>query len=90
MKHYSAIVALIFFAGADAFTPATIVQRKIVTALNLNLERETGKSQLDPAVLARYESLPFPSDKVLAEYVWVDAVGNLRSKTRTLPVERVS
>lgn len=58
-------------------------------ALHFNLNRETGKSQLDPAVLARYQDLPFPADRVLAEYVWVDAVGNLRSKTRTLPLSKV-
>jgi hypothetical protein len=87
------IVSLLFVvvannAAINAFSPSII--SKTSTALNVNLNRETGKSQLDPAVLERYQSLPFPSDKVLAEYVWVDAVGNLRSKTRTLPVERVS
>ena len=29
-----------------------------------------------------------PNAAVLAEYVWVDAVGNTRSKTRTLPTDR--
>jgi hypothetical protein len=29
-------------------------------------------------------------DLILAEYVWVDAVGNTRSKTRTLPLSKVS
>jgi hypothetical protein len=57
--------------------------------LHYSLNRETGKSQLDPTVYERYTSLPFPPDLVLAEYVWVDAVGNLRSKTRTLPVAKV-
>jgi glutamine synthetase len=52
------------------------------------LEAETGRSQLDPAVIARYNALPFPEDMVLAEYVWVDAVGNTRSKTRTLPAKK--
>lgn len=54
------------------------------------LQRETGKSQLDSVVYDRYQNLPFPSDVILAEYVWVDAIGNLRSKTRTLPVAKVS
>jgi hypothetical protein len=53
------------------------------------LDRKTGQSQLDPAVLDRFMALPFPPDKILAEYVWVDADGNTRSKTRTLPAEKV-
>jgi glutamine synthetase len=43
---------------------------------------------LDPAVIDKYQSLGFPADKVLAEYVWVDADGNTRSKTRTLPASK--
>lgn len=39
-------------------------------------------------VIDRYYNLPFPNDKVLAEYVWVDAVGSCRSKTRTLPASK--
>ena len=54
------------------------------------LSKQTGKSSLDPAVIAKYDALAFPSDKVLAEYVWIDAVGNCRSKTRTLTVDRAS
>jgi len=49
------------------------------------LGKATGKSSLDPAVIERYNSLPYPDDTILAEYVWVDADGNTRSKTRTLP-----
>lgn len=39
-------------------------------------------------VIDRYYNLPFPPDKVLAEYVWVDALGSCRSKTRTLPASK--
>jgi len=53
------------------------------------LQIQTGRSQLDPNVIARYNDLPFPKDKILAEYVWVDAAGKTRSKTRTLPAEKV-
>jgi hypothetical protein len=53
------------------------------------LDRTTGKSQLDPAVIDRYDRLPYPAETILAEYVWVDAVGNTRSKTRTLPASKV-
>jgi glutamine synthetase len=79
---------LVLFAGSTAaFAPAPKVrQSSSVAAL---LSGETGRSQLDPAVIARYNDLPFPSDTILAEYVWVDADGNTRSKTRTLPAKKV-
>jgi len=48
----------------------------------------TGQSPIDPTVIAKYDSLAFPDDVILAEYVWVDAVGNTRSKTRTLPKDK--
>ena len=53
------------------------------------LTKTTGKSSLDPAVIAKYDALAYPKDLVLAEYVWVDADGNTRSKTRTLPATKV-
>jgi glutamine synthetase len=52
------------------------------------LKSETGKSQMDPAVIARYNELAYPADRILAEYVWVDAKGETRSKTRTLPAKK--
>jgi len=52
------------------------------------LQRETGKSQLDPAVVAKFASLDYPEGVILAEYVWEDAEGDTRSKTRTLPAEK--
>jgi len=52
------------------------------------LSISTGRAALDPDVVERYASLAYPKDKVLAEYVWVDAAGNTRSKTRTLPVSK--
>jgi len=45
----------------------------------------TGQSQLDAAVVDRYNAIPYPKSVILAEYVWVDAKGECRSKTRTLP-----
>ncbi len=53
------------------------------------LSKQTGVSSLDPRVIAKFDSLA-PSDRVIVEYVWVDAVGNLRSKARSLPVERTT
>jgi len=52
------------------------------------LSSKTGMSSLDPAVIDKYTALPFPGDQILAEYVWVDAIGNTRSKTRTLPAAK--
>lgn len=52
------------------------------------LSSATGRAALDPAVVDRYASLAYPKDKILAEYVWVDAEGNTRSKTRTLAASK--
>jgi glutamine synthetase len=83
--------ALFVIAAASpqalAFAPTTPTSRPI-TFLNSVLSKVTGRSSLDPAVIARYDALPFPSDTILAEYVWVDADGNTRSKTRTLPAAK--
>lgn len=83
MKFCAALLVLI--AGAEAFAPIIPGRQSTPTALSGVLTKETGRSSLDPAVIARYDSLPYPADTILAEYVWVDAVGNTRSKTRTLP-----
>lgn len=47
------------------------------------LERVTGKSSMDVGILDRYLSLP-QNGMIQAEYVFIDAVGKCRSKTRTL------
>jgi len=69
------------FSGPNAFSRPS-------TSLNSVMEKKTGISPLDPSVIAKYDSLEFPADKILAEYVWIDAVGNTRSKTRTFPKEK--
>eukprot|EP01041_Mallomonas_annulata_P010674 gene10674-22277_t len=51
--------------------------------MSANLERQTGKSGMDVGVLNRYMSLP-QNGKIQAEYIWIDAAGKTRSKTRTL------
>ena len=38
---------------------------------------------LDKSVLSKYMELPV-SGKIQAEYLWIDAVGNVRSKWRQL------
>jgi glutamine synthetase len=83
----SLVVALGFSVQSMAFAPA--MAPRPTTALNGGvLQKTTGQSSLDPAVIERYNALPFPEDSILAEYVWVDAVGNTRSKTRTLPASK--
>lgn len=86
------LLSLSLISSAYAFAPP-VVTTKGSSALYAQstklLDRTTGKSQLDPAVIARYQSLGYPEDTVLAEYVWVDAVGNTRSKTRTLAAKKV-
>jgi glutamine synthetase len=89
MKLYAAF-AFAAIGSASAFAPASFSTIR-TSALNAGLMiRETGKSSLDPSVIQRYNDLPFPEESVLAEYVWVDAEGNTRSKTRTLPAKKVS
>jgi hypothetical protein len=93
----SLAVALVPTVITTAFTlvaPNTRQQQTRTSSSSLQaatqlLDRTTGKSQLDPAVIDRYQNLPYPAETVLAEYVWVDAVGNARSKTRTLPSQKV-
>jgi glutamine synthetase len=52
------------------------------------MSRVTGKSSMDTAILDRYMNLP-QHGKVQAEYVWIDAAGKTRSKTRTLEKSRL-
>lgn len=84
---FTSFVCLAFLTSATAFAPSTN-NVKLSTSLNVILPKTTGQSALDPSVIAKYDALPFPADKVLAEYVWVDAAGNTRSKTRTLAPEK--
>lgn len=87
---FSVSALLLTLGTASAFSPSTFGVRKSF-ALNAELMKaQTGQSSLDPAVIKKYDDLPYPEDLVLAEYVWVDAVGNTRSKTRTLPSAKVA
>ena len=86
MKFSTALIALASASSAVAFAPVSVQQKS--SALNSMLTKTTGQSSLDPAVIARYDALAFPDDQILAEYVWVDADGNTRSKTRTLPASK--
>lgn len=86
MKFTAALFAMTA-AGVSAFAPPSVSRAN--TALEGILSKQTGVSAMDPAVVDRYNALEFPADKILAEYVWVDADGNTRSKTRTLPASKV-
>lgn len=88
MKFSLATIAVL--AGSAVAFQRPVPSGRSSTALHSTLKRETGRSQLDPAVIQRYNDLPFPEETILAEYVWVDAVGDSRSKTRTLPAKKVS
>jgi len=83
----AAIIAVVSASQALAFAPIAS-QPKSSTSLNSVLGKVTGQSSLDPNVISKYDALPFPEDSILAEYVWVDAIGNTRSKTRTLPASK--
>jgi glutamine synthetase len=83
----SIFVALGFASQSMAFAPTKA--HKFSTSLNGGvLTGTTGQSSMDPAVIDRYNALPYPDDSILAEYVWVDGEGNTRSKTRTLPAAK--
>jgi glutamine synthetase len=84
---FTTTVCLAALASASAFAPSAN-KAQFSTSLNVILPKVTGQSALDPSVIAKYDAIPFPADSVLAEYVWVDAAGNTRSKTRTLTPDR--
>lgn len=91
MKFSTSLAFLTYATQSLAFAPSCSFQQKktLLNMANGIMTKQTGRSSLDPAVIDRYNSLPFPKDTVLAEYVWVDADGNTRSKTRTLPAAKV-
>lgn len=85
---FSAAIVILTGAGVSAFQAPTVFSRH-TSSLNAVMPVVTGRSSLDPAVIDKYNDLPFPSETLLAEYVWVDADGNTRSKTRTLQASKV-
>ena len=87
MKLSVAILSAAISAAAAFAPPRSSSSSSLLRMVN-HLEIQTGKSQLDTAIVDRFNSLPYPDDKILAEYVWVDAKGECRSKTRTLPPSR--
>lgn len=84
---FTAAIFLAAISATAAFAPSAVAPRAS-TSLNVLLPRSTGQSPLDAAVIAKYDLLSFPEDKIMAEYVWVDAKGSTRSKTRTLTPDK--
>jgi hypothetical protein len=92
------LIVISLASDASAFAPRPMKtttttqksQMRTMSFLEMSgvLTPQTGQSSLDPTVIAKYQSLGFPSDKILAEYVWVDADGNTQSKTQTLPASK--
>lgn len=82
MKFTLALLSVI--GTVAAFAPSAPAASSSALRMSKHMEPQTGQSQLDTSVVERYNALPYPADKVLAEYVWVDAKGECRSKTRTL------
>ena len=92
---FPSVIAALALGSASAFTPIRSASPRILrkTAVNMGtglLGANTGTAALDPAMVQKYSSIPQPSETVMAEYVWLDAVGNTRSKTRTLPPKKTS
>jgi len=85
------VIAVLCFlsGGADALIPTSRWRGSSRTRVSMSagglLAKNTGVAAIDPNMVAKYASIPQPKETVMAEYVWIDAVGNTRSKTRTLP-----
>eukprot|EP00571_Detonula_confervacea_P016129 CAMPEP_0172310402 /NCGR_PEP_ID=MMETSP1058-20130122/11460_1 /TAXON_ID=83371 /ORGANISM="Detonula confervacea, Strain CCMP 353" /LENGTH=416 /DNA_ID=CAMNT_0013023203 /DNA_START=59 /DNA_END=1309 /DNA_ORIENTATION=+ len=83
------LALLAVIGSASAFAPSAPTTRAASSLGMVNhLDLQTGQSQLDTAVIDRFNALSYPDGKILAEYVWVDAKGECRSKTRTLPAKK--
>nr|CAD7457048.1 unnamed protein product [Timema tahoe] len=55
------------------------------TNLTMSTLRNSPNATLDKTILNKYLSLPQPSNKVQATYIWIDGTGeNVRAKDRTL------
>lgn len=84
------MMKMILFCGLVSLTSAwvsSVLRNPKYTTTNMhmnaNLERQSGKSSMDVGILDRYMSLG-QHGKIQAEYIWIDAVGKTRSKSRTL------
>ena len=74
--------------AASAFAPAslrasTITAQPAVASRYATPVRMVERVDLDKSVLAKFMALPV-TDKVQCEYLWIDAVGEVRSKCKTV------
>lgn len=66
-----------------------VVQRAMPATARLATPRMAEFVETDAAVLDRYMNLPHPG-QVQAEYLWIDAKGEVRSKCRTVDAKKAS
>jgi len=78
---YAKVVSLAFVLGSEALVLNGAPARAPTRAAGLSMAETVN---LDNSVLDKFMALPVKG-KVQAEYVWIDAAGNTRSKCRTLP-----
>jgi len=92
MKISTTAIAFLSTIGvASCFNPSFVSTGRSLSGTSLKmslLSSSTGKASLDPALVEQYGKLAYPAEKILAEYVWIDAIGNTRSKTRTLAASK--
>ena len=86
MANPQLIVALLL-VGAGAFTPRHGLRQPLTPAKAL-LSQQTGESPTNTAVLERFLALPNLAPCVQCEYIWIDADGKTRSKTRTVEAKK--
>ena len=86
MANHQLIVALLL-AGAGAFAPRHGLRQPLTPAKAL-LSQQTGESPTNTAVLERFLALPNLAPCVQCEYIWIDADGKTRSKTRTVEAKK--
>jgi len=72
--------------AVDAFTLPHAPMRNMQQAATITMVE---KVQLDSTILNRYMSLPVEG-QIQAEYLWIDAVGDVRSKCRTVPAGKAT
>ena len=66
-------------------------RRGIIGMSGSLLQQDTGKASIDPVMFSKYMSIPLEEKgDIMAEYCWIDAVGGVRSKTRTLPLSKLA
>jgi len=79
-----------FIAGLALVAVPTYALSRVPMSASGLLSQRTGMASIDPNVMNRYNSIPFSTDTIMAEYCWIDAAGAVRSKTRSLNAKKVA